>query len=283
DLALDKAPPIAPIGTLHGLRDDYRPSVFLAGDGGTEAWSLWEPTLEYLSICKYDGLQQLMEAEAGTAVGRTTVATTLPVGRGQNVKATVTLVREVCEPAKLFCLRWTFLSQGIKAARNLYKQLSNVKPVPLQFFFEYADMELAEPILAVQLLAVTSKFKSCPADVASLKRFQEIAPRQIPLNIHHPDRSRDSQGGGGGPGVACTCHVPAPCVRISSGAREHVRAEGVTALQREKSAVRAQLPAGLPVGFIRFGQTPSSPVLPISPQLSRSPSDPERHLAAEWP
>lgn len=111
-----------------------------------KAWALWEPTLEYLAACKYDDLMRLME------------------------KATVSMVREVCMPAKLMCLRGTFLNQGVKATRAIYKQLSVVKPLPLEFYFEYADMELSQSKLKMKKVrrayedAVTD-YGNCEEDV----------------------------------------------------------------------------------------------------------------------
>ncbi|PVD38574.1 hypothetical protein C0Q70_01190 [Pomacea canaliculata] len=59
-----------------------------------EGWQLWRPALDYLASCDHQDLEALLE------------------------KATMTLEQEVGRPARLYRLCWTFLTKGIKAAKD---------------------------------------------------------------------------------------------------------------------------------------------------------------------
>ncbi|XP_071107937.1 U3 small nucleolar RNA-associated protein 6 homolog [Haliotis cracherodii] len=53
--------------------------------------------------------------------------------------------REVSRPAKELYLEWAFLSQGIIHARKVYERLVQLKPVSLDFFTKYINMENSQP------------------------------------------------------------------------------------------------------------------------------------------
>ncbi|XP_046582827.1 U3 small nucleolar RNA-associated protein 6 homolog [Haliotis rubra] len=53
--------------------------------------------------------------------------------------------REVSRPAKELYLEWAFLTQGIGHARMVYDRLVQLKPVSLDFYTKYINMENSQP------------------------------------------------------------------------------------------------------------------------------------------
>lgn len=92
----------------------------LASVPESESWSLWEGVLQYLNAADRDAMEQLLQ------------------------RACERPVREVCMPAKLLALQWAAVSSNVKAVRQLYKRLSAVKPVPLDLYLRYAQLELKQ-------------------------------------------------------------------------------------------------------------------------------------------
>jgi U3 small nucleolar RNA-associated protein 6 len=84
----------------------------------SESWCLWEGVLQYLNASDSDKMEHLLQ------------------------RACERPVREVCMPAKRLALQWAALNKDIKAVRELYKKLSAIKPVPLDFYLQYAQLEL---------------------------------------------------------------------------------------------------------------------------------------------
>ncbi|XP_070186853.1 U3 small nucleolar RNA-associated protein 6 homolog [Littorina saxatilis] len=127
-----------------------------------ESWWLWEPALHYLATANYPHLESLME------------------------RACQRIVREVCMPAKLFYLRWTALTKNTKATRELYERLSSLKPVPLEFYFEYAKQELMQDL--VKMKKVRRAFEDAISDYG--KTEPEVWLRYIKMEMSSPDGDR---------------------------------------------------------------------------------------------
>ena len=88
---------------------------------------LWQVLIEYTMVHDPDKLTTLLEDGLGRC-------------------------REVCIPIKEVFLGWVAVTGGLKAARKLYKRLSPTKPVSLEFFKKYIDVERAQAAPKLQKL-----------------------------------------------------------------------------------------------------------------------------------
>ncbi|BFZ03648.1 hypothetical protein BsWGS_06687 [Bradybaena similaris] len=98
-----------------------------------ESWPLWQFVLNYFALIKCHGLEELME------------------------RACRSVTPQVCLPAKEWCLHWTFRQGGLKAARNVYKSLKVMRPISLNFYRLYVNIESAQ--LEPDLKLIRSTFE----------------------------------------------------------------------------------------------------------------------------
>ncbi|CAG5135927.1 unnamed protein product, partial [Candidula unifasciata] len=98
-----------------------------------ESWPLWQFVLNYLALIKCQGLEALME------------------------RACRSVTPQVCLPAKEWCLHWTFRQGGLKPVRMVYKSLKVMRPISLNLYRLYINIECSQ--LEPDLKLIRSAFE----------------------------------------------------------------------------------------------------------------------------
>ncbi|ESO87390.1 hypothetical protein LOTGIDRAFT_235076 [Lottia gigantea] len=92
-----------------------------------ESWPLWEIILDFLSSNNSPKLVKMLEKGS-------------------------TRQREISIPIKDFYIQWIGLTSGIQEVRQLYHRLQQLKPLSLQFYKTYLDLEETQSIKKVKFI-----------------------------------------------------------------------------------------------------------------------------------
>ncbi|XP_059163824.1 U3 small nucleolar RNA-associated protein 6 homolog [Physella acuta] len=85
-----------------------------------DSWPLWELMLNYLTNINIEEVQPLV------------------------MKACRSVTAQLCKPAKVWYLHWSFQHCGIKELRQVYNSLKSMRPVSAEFFRLYIQMESSQ-------------------------------------------------------------------------------------------------------------------------------------------
>ncbi|XP_061191995.1 U3 small nucleolar RNA-associated protein 6 homolog [Saccostrea echinata] len=128
-----------------------------------ESYPLWCLVLEFCTACNLTQVQELFESG-------------------------ILACREVCIPVKETYLQWTYLRDGVKAARQLYTRLQHLKPLSLGFYHLYIQVEKSQVNQKIQHLR--SAYEDAIKEYGSSD--SGIWIEYFQLESEHPEGSAES-------------------------------------------------------------------------------------------